>query len=142
MKGVKKFNVLSFVAGAALAFCATAFIPASRAQAPGHVYELRIYHAPAGKLDALKTRFRDHTISIFNRLNMKSIGYWTPQDNPDNLLIYILEHPSRAEADKNWTTFNNDPEWKKVRADSEVNGSLTTKVERTFMDPTDFSALK
>ena len=31
------------------------------------VYELRVYHANEGKLDALLARFRDHTIAIFNR---------------------------------------------------------------------------
>ena len=47
-------------------------------------------------MDALKARFGDHTDSIFKRHNMKSIGYWSPEDAPDsqNLFIYILEHPS------------------------------------------------
>lgn len=36
--------------------------------------------------------------------NMKSVGYWVPEDAPSsqNLVIYILEHPSRQEAEKNW----------------------------------------
>ena len=38
------------------------------------VYELRIYHANEGKLDALLARFRDHTIAIFNRHGLKSIA--------------------------------------------------------------------
>ena len=33
----------------------------SDAKSSLHVYELRIYHAKEGKLDALKARFRDHT---------------------------------------------------------------------------------
>jgi len=35
---------------------------------------------------------------------MKSIGYWSPEDAPssENLFVYILEHPSRLEAEKNW----------------------------------------
>ena len=108
------------------------------------VYELRMYHAHEGKLEALKARFRDRTIAIFNRHNMKGVGYWTPQDPPDagNLLIYVLEHPSRAEADKNWAAFISDPEWHEVRAASEANGKLVAKIDRYFMNPTDFSALK
>jgi hypothetical protein len=60
---------------------------------------LRLYHVKEGKMDALKARFGDHTNAIFKRHNMKSIGYWSPEDAPDsqNLLIYILEHPSRRE---------------------------------------------
>ena len=56
---------------------------ASNAQSPSHVYELRLYHAKEGKMDALKARFGDHTDSIFKRHNMKSIGYWSPEDAPD-----------------------------------------------------------
>ena len=65
------------------------------------VYELRIYHANEGKLDALLARFRDHTMAIFNRHGLKSVAYWTPTDEPlkGKTLIYILEHPSRDDGD-------------------------------------------
>ena len=116
----------------------------SNAQAPNHVYELRLYHVNEGKMDALIARFGDHTDAIFKRHNMKSIGYWVPEDAPysKNLFIYILEHPSREEARKNWAAFQADPEWKKVKADSETNGPLTDHIDSYFMDPTSFSALK
>jgi NIPSNAP len=109
-----------------------------------HVYELRLYHAKQGKLDALKSRFGDHTDAIFRRHNMTSIGYWSPQDAPDsqNLLVYILQHPSRDEAEKNWAAFHADPQWKKVKAESETNGPLVDRIDRYFMDPMSFSALK
>ena len=50
--------------------------------AANRVFEMRTYTAPPGKLDALKARFRDHTITIFNKHDMTSIGYWMPQDAP------------------------------------------------------------
>ena len=108
------------------------------------VFEIRTYTTPEGKLDALKARFRDHTIRLFDRHDMKSVGYWTPEDAPlkDNTLIYILSHESREAAAKNWASFRADPEWVKAKADSEKDGALTTKVESVFADPTDFSALK
>ena len=108
------------------------------------VYEIRTYTCNEGKLETLKTRFRDHTIEIFNRHHMESIGYWVPQDGEKSktTLIYILAHPSREEAAKNWKEFAADPEWKKVAADSEANGKIVAKVESVFMDPTDFSKLK
>src|SRR4051812_46887766 len=117
---------------------------AGLAAAQNQVYELRTYTAPEGKLEALKARFRDHTIRIFERHGMKSLGYWIPQDpeKSKNTLIYILVHPSREAATKNWNDFRNDPEWKKVSAESEANGKIVTKVESIFMDPADFSALK
>ena len=115
-----------------------------KAQGSGTVFELRTYTAPDGKLGDLQKRFRDHTRRIFDNHHMKSIGYWVPQDSPQsqNTLIYILQHPSREEAMKNWTAFQNDPEWKKVSAESQVNGTIVSKVDRVFMDATDYSAIK
>jgi NIPSNAP len=110
----------------------------------GRVYELRTYTCYEGKLDALKARFRDHTIRIFGKHGMESIGYWVPQDGErsKNTLIYILAHPSREAATKHWAEFTADPEWKKVAAESEANGKIVLKVESVFMEPTEFSQLK
>ena len=117
---------------------------AACAMAQNRVYELRTYHCFDGRLDALKARFRDHTIEIFKRHGIESIGYWVPQDpeTSKNTLVYLIVHPSKADADKNWAAFQADPEWKKVAADSEKDGKIVQKVDRLFLDPTDFSALK
>jgi hypothetical protein len=140
---LKPSYVLSFLLGGTF-MLAFSKLGASNAQPPSHVYELRLYHPHEGKLDALKARFSDHTDAIFRRHNMKSIGYWSPEDAPDsqNLFIYILEHPSRQEAEKNWAAFQADPEWKKVKAESEANGPLVDHIDHYFMDPTNISALK
>ena len=119
-------------------------LSAGFAAAQDRVYELRTYTCNEGKLEALKARFRDHTIAIFKRHKMESIGYWIPQDpeRSKNTLIYILVHPSREAATKNWAEFNADPEWQKVRKESEAAGPIVQKTESVFMSPTDFSALK
>ncbi len=105
------------------------------------VFELRVYHAAPGKLADLHTRFREHTMKIFERHGMKNVAYWAPMDEPDksNTLIYILQHPSREVAAANWKSFQEDPEWKSVRDKSEENGKLVEKVDSTFMTLTDFS---
>ncbi|HEV8042316.1 MAG TPA: NIPSNAP family protein [Bryobacteraceae bacterium] len=109
--------------------------------AQSRVYELRTYHVYAGKLEALKANFRDHHIETFKRHGIESIGYWVPQD-PElakTTLIYLLAHPSRAAADRNWAEFREDPEFIKVAAES---GKIVEKVESVYLDPTDFSLLK
>ncbi len=106
------------------------------------VYELRTYTSPPGKLDALLTRFRDHTCKLFEKHGMRNIGYWVPMDEKDgtkNTLIYFLAHDSRDAAKKSWENFMNDPEWKKVRSTSEAGGSIVSKVESVFFAPTDYS---
>ena len=95
-------NLLSFVCGALAVFGVMTIAGPSHAQSPNHVYELRTYTAPPGKLDALIARFRDHTEAIFKRHNLKAVGYGVPEDNKNNQLIYILDHKSKADADKNW----------------------------------------
>ena len=89
----------------------------------------------------LLTRFREHTIKLFDQHGMKSVAYWTPVDDPEksNTLIYILHHPSREAAVANWKSFGDDPEWKSVKEKSEANGELVNKVDSTYMALTDFS---
>lgn len=138
------------VAGTAIVFAAgmgTGLLlrPSTTVHAQGaRVFELRTYTAPEGKLDALQTRFRDHTRRIFDKHGMTSIGYWVPQDDPlkSNTLIYILAHPSREAAKKNWAEFQADPEWKQVSAESQKDGPIVSKVVSVFMDPADYSGIK
>ena len=112
--------------------------------AEGRVYELRTYTCFEGKLDALKARFRDHTIRIFKKHDMQSVGYWVPEDpeRSKNTLVYILVHPSREAADKNWAAFQADPEWQKKREESEANGPIVASIRNEILAPTAFSAVK
>jgi NIPSNAP protein len=105
------------------------------------VYELRVYHAAAGKMPDLLTRFRDHTIKLFEQHGIESVAYWSPLDEPEkaNTLIYVLRHPSREAAEANWKSFREDPNWQSVRDKSEADGKLVEKVDSTFMALTDFS---
>jgi hypothetical protein len=115
-----------------------------QAQAANRVFELRTYTAPEGKLSDLHKRFRDHTMRIFQKHGMTNIGYWQPQDEPRaaNTLIYIVSHASREAAAANWKAFGADPEWKKVSAESQVNGRIVEKVDSVFMNATDYSPIK
>src|SRR5215470_2866475 len=92
----------------------------------------------------VNARFRDHTRRIFDRHDMKSVGYWTPLEGPTSgtTLIYLLEHPSREAARTNWAAFSADPEWQKVKAESEADGKIVAKAESVFLVPTDYSPMK
>jgi len=132
------FTALSFAAGSLLTRQFTVHAQDSR------VFELRVYHTLPGRLQALESRFRDHTITIFNKHHITSIGYWIPQDSPqkESTLIYIVAHPSRDAAKKNWAEFVADPEWQQVAKTSEADGKIVEKIDSTYMDPTDFSQIK
>jgi NIPSNAP len=134
----------------AMAFIVIFFLTKIFASAPAdsqpanRVFEIRTYTAADGKLDALLDRFRNHTVKLFEMHGMTSIGYWIPQDEPKskNTLVYILAHESRDAAKKNWAEFQSDPEWQKVKADSESAGPLVTHIDVVYANPTDFSPLK
>ena len=105
------------------------------------VYELRTYIPNEGKMEALLTRFRDHTTKIFESHGMGNVGYWvTEEDEPK--LVYLITHRDEETAKKNWQAFGADPKWKEAKAASEVNGGLVKKVISQFLTPTDFSKLK
>lgn len=108
------------------------------------LFEMRTYIAPPDKLAALHARFRDHTNKLFVKHGMELIGYWTPAEGPAaaNTLIYILAYPSKEAREKSWKAFLNDPEWKKAKAESELNGKLVEKVDSVFLNPTDYSPIK
>jgi hypothetical protein len=129
-----------------LGFLARGVVPmAPVAHAQGaRVFELRTYTAPEGKLGELHARFRDHTLRIFKKHGMENIIYFAPQDAPlsQNTLIYLLAHPSREAADRNWAAFGKDPEWQKVAQETQVNGKIVAKVDRVFLNATDYSPMK
>ena len=145
-------KTMLFRVGVAAALLTTGYVvgrltpePVAEAAQAGRVFEMRTYVTNEGKLPALETRFRDHTIKFFNKYSMTSIGYWVPEDGPasQTTLVYILAHPSREAAKANWAKFMGDPEWQKVRADSEVQGKILSKSpESVFLKATDYSPIK
>ena len=114
------------------------------ALAQNRVYELRTYTCNEGKLEALKTRFRDHTIAIFKRHGMES-----------HRLLGVRRTPSVEEHADLYSGASQPRGCRKAlggiprRSGMEegagrIGGQrgLVQKVESVFMSPTDFSALR
>lgn len=119
----------------------TADAPA--AEKDTRVYEMRVYYAAPGKLDALNARFKNHTVKLFEKHGITNVAYFTPLDNKENKLVYFLSYPSKEAREKSWKEFLADPDWKKAYAESEKDGKLVSKVDVRFLTATDYSpALK
>lgn len=121
---------------AVLALAATAFAADSRC------YELRTYHVAPGKMEALHQRFRDHTLKLFARHDITSLGYWERLDKSgqsENKLTFLLSYPSRAAREQSWKAFMSDPDWQAAFKASEAAGPLVTKVENPYLTATDYS---
>ncbi len=106
------------------------------------VYELRTYTTNEGKLENLNARFRDHTVALFKKHGIESVGYWVPTEEPKskNTLVYVIKHESRESAKVSWKAFIADPAWKKVAKESQLDGKILAKApESVYMEATDYS---
>ena len=108
------------------------------------LFEMRTYTCNEGKLDALHARFRDHTIKLFAKHGITNHMYWIPTDEKlsKTTLIYVISHDSEESAKASWDAFRKDPEWIKVRAESEKDGPILSKVETRYMTLADYSPVK
>lgn len=107
-------------------------------------YELRQYQVAPGRMPALLERFRDHTVRLFTKHGIKSIGYWTYSiGGPNDTLIYLVAFESMEQREKAWDAFRADQEWAKIRAESEKGGGpIVIKVTNQMLAPTVFSPLQ
>jgi NIPSNAP len=107
------------------------------------IYELRIYHAMPGKLPALLKRFETATLKSWEKHGIRQIGFWTTYvGESSNDLYYILEWNDLGERQQKWDAFQSDPEWLKVKAETEKDGALYAHITNYFLKPTSFSKLK
>jgi hypothetical protein len=107
------------------------------------IYELRVYHTMPGRLPDLLDRFRNLTLALWERHQIRQVGFWTVvvgENSSD--LVYMLAWDSLAQREERWGAFAADPEWLAGRAATEENGQLVASVSNSLLRPTDFSAIQ
>ena len=107
------------------------------------IYEHRTYTVAPGKMNDLLDRFRNHTLTYFEKYGIKPIAFFTPviADN-NHKFTFILEWKDLAHRETVWAAFMADKEWMAVVAESNKNGVIVTSIENKILAPTDFSPLK
>jgi hypothetical protein len=111
---------------------------------PERSFELRTYTCNPGKFPDIVSRFKNHTVKLFEKHGKQNIAYFATEE-PDGgqpKLVYLVAHESEAAAATSWAAFRADPEWIKVKEDSEKAGAILEKVESVYMKPTAFSKIK
>ena len=103
------------------------------------LHELRIYETMPGKLPALNARFADHTTGFFNDHGIGMMGFWTDEIGESNKLTYILHFDGLGDREEKFASFQANPAWQAVRAETEVDGPLTARIRNTFMRVTPYS---
>jgi len=106
------------------------------------LYELRIYEILPGRMDAIMARFSQHTMRVFERLDIEVVGFWQEVVGRSDRLVYITRFDSQADREAKWTAFQSDPEWLQVRAETEASGQIVARVINSYMTPTGFSPMQ
>lgn len=106
------------------------------------IYEMRVYRCVPGKLPVLLRRFEDTTLNIWDRLGIRTAGFFTTvvgESNHD--LTYFLAWESLVERERKWGAFATDPEWVAARAaHQEAHGEVVANISNSFLAPTAFSS--
>ncbi|MBS1531588.1 MAG: NIPSNAP family protein [Bacteroidetes bacterium] len=115
--------------------------PKLTAPKPERVYELRSYESPTEALNVNKVKmFNDGgETTLFARLNFNAVFYaevLSGSHMPN--LMYMTTFENKADRDKHWDAFGNDPEWKTLVAKPEYQHNVS-KADITFLHPTEYS---
>jgi hypothetical protein len=75
---------------------------------------------------------------------MDNIAYFTtiPKDGSQSKLLYFIAHKSEADGKASFDAFRKDPNWIKVKEESEKDGKIVEKTESIYMSPTTFSTIR
>lgn len=105
------------------------------------VYELRSYESATEKININKvSMFNDgNEVALFKRLNFNAVFYaevLAGSHMPN--LMYMTTFNDKADRDKHWEAFTNDPVWKKLVAMPEYQHNVS-KNDMVFLNPTAYS---
>jgi hypothetical protein len=97
------------------------------------IYELRIYHMHPGKMQAINDRFANFTLGIFAKHGIRVADFWEDIEAENNRICYVLEYDDMESRNRIFNNFLEDPEWKKVKSESEINGPIVSKIESIYL---------
>jgi hypothetical protein len=93
------------------------------------IYELRSYEVVPGRMPAMHARFKNHTVGFFKSHGIEVLGYLCRFED--------LGHRERA-----WAAFGADPEWLRVRAESEKDGPIVARIRNEIWRPAPYSQMQ
>ena len=106
------------------------------------IYELRSYEVVPGRMPAMHARFQNHTIGIFRKHGIEVVGFWDVVIGTSNVLHYILRFDDLGHRERAWATFLTDPDWQRVRAESEKDGPIVARIRTEIWRPTPYSPMQ
>jgi len=119
----------------------TTAVPNLTAAKGDRVYELRSYESATEKYNVNKVRMFNtgDEIGLFKRLGFNAVFYSeviSGSRMPN--LMYMTTFNSKADRDKHWEAFGNDPQWKILIAKEEYKNNVS-HADIIFLHPTEYS---
>jgi len=97
------------------------------------IYEIRVYEHVEGRADAVRERFTKEVAPRFPKHNIELLGVFTDRDT--GMLTYMTRFPDDDARQRAWASFGADPEWKAIKAATEVDGPLIAKQHVSIVTP-------
>lgn len=101
------------------------------------IYELRRYVPAAGMEQALRQRFENGTLALFEELGFRVVDFWEPVSSSAELW-YLMEWPSERAMKEAWGAFRENPKWLALKAESEADGPLVSSITSTVLSRVPF----
>lgn len=107
--------------------------------------ELRLYEVAPGRMDDMLLRYRGPLRELFARHAIPVVGAWHADGGPRTpLFVYLMHWPSLEARTLAWNGFYADPQWARVRRETNGGSELVERYDLNFLRtitalPTDLS---
>jgi hypothetical protein len=100
------------------------------------IYELRLYSVAPGRMVDVHTRFNDYFPALFKRHEVPLVGRWNAVAGPDApRFVYLMAYRDYAHREAVWASFYADPEWWRIRAETNAGHEMVEHPDLFFMKP-------
>lgn len=100
------------------------------------LYELRFYSITPGRMRDVHARFNKHLPELFSQHGINCAGYWSALSGPRApRFVYLLAHDDFVHREASWGSFYADPEWARIRAETNAGHEMVERADLYFLKP-------
>lgn len=100
------------------------------------IYELRLYSVAPARMADVHSRFNEHLPAMFARHGVNCVARWHALAGPDApRFVYLLAYRDYAEREATWASFYQDPEWLRIRTETNAGHEMVERHDLFFMKP-------
>jgi hypothetical protein len=81
-------------------------------------------------------------MGLFAKHGIEVVGFWEVVVGTSNVLHYIVRFDDLGHRERAWAACGGDPEWQRVRSESERDGPIVARVRNEIWRPTPYSPMQ